>query len=228
MAGGHRGQRAPGAPLSAAAGAGRRPRPETRAQRPAPSLLPVRRASSSGPGPWCSPGAAGPRPGPEKAPRCPREARALSLPPRSPRPRDFGAPARPRRPGSTRASSSGSGGRSGLPLGWPASPPWAASPGGPHGSSPPKFACPGRKGFPLQCTKASRPGRALKSPSRGGGWLEAGERGGGAAAGGEGRSAGLADERGADGCRTAATNVFAEKFCSQVGGREIVTHFKVR
>lgn len=70
-------------------------RAQPRTQRPAPSLLPVRRASSSGPGPWCSPGAAGPRPGPEKAPRCPREARALSLPPRSPRPprlRGSGAP----------------------------------------------------------------------------------------------------------------------------------------
>lgn len=39
-----------------------------------------------------------------------------------------------------------------------ASPLWAASPGGPHGSSPPKFVCPVRKGFPLQSTKAKRPG----------------------------------------------------------------------
>lgn len=47
----------------------------------------------------------------------------------------------------------------------------------------------------------------------------------GRAPGKEGRSA-RADERGGRGCRIAATGVLAEKFCSQVGRREIVTQFK--
>lgn len=42
---------------------------------------------------------------------------------------------------------------------------------------------------------------------------------------GQGRSA-AADERGCGGRRTAVPAVLAEKFCSQVGGREIVTQFK--
>lgn len=42
---------------------------------------------------------------------------------------------------------------------------------------------------------------------------------------GQGRSA-AADERGCGGRRTAMPAVLAEKFCSQVGGREIVTQFK--
>lgn len=225
------GRERPSVPSPRLPGQGGAPGRRPAASAPAPSLLRLdaRPAQGLGPGAPLEPRSA--RPGPEKAPRSPREAGALSLPPGSPRPHDFGAPARrgPRGRGPRGPRARGAEGRAGFSSdGPPASPPWAASPGGPHGSSPPKSVCPGRKGFALQCTKASRSGRALKSPGRGGGRPEAGERGGGAAAGGEGRSAGRADGRaGREGCgAAAATNVFAEKFCSQVGGREIVTQLK--
>lgn len=107
-----------------------------------------------------------------------------------------------------------------------ASPPWAASPGGPHGSSPPKFVVPWKKRLSLTKHKGETPRRSPENPG-------AGERGDqrlgsevtGLAPGGEGRSA-RADERGCGGRRTAAPGVLAEKFCSQVGRREIVTQFK--
>lgn len=95
-----------------------------------------------------------------------------------------------------------------------ASPLWAAWPQGPHSSSP-KFVCPGRKGFPLQSTKAKRPSRALKSPGLGTGAARgSGARWRGRAPGREGRLA-RDDERSAGGRRTAATSALAKKFCSQ-------------
>lgn len=184
MAGGHRGQRAPESSLSAAAGAERGPRPEVpggRAggQSPTPSAPP--QASSRGdarparPGPWCSTGAAA---GARESPRSQRKARALPLTPSGPSPHSARAPARPRPPGSARASGSASGQR-GHPLGWPASPPRAASPGATRKLSA-QVCASWKKRFPLQCTKAKRSGRALKGPGWGGGWLEAWERCGGA------------------------------------------------
>lgn len=70
--------------------------------------------------------------------------------------------------------------------------------------------------------EALRPSPEKPGVEEGGGW-SLGSSGPGS---GQRRSLGAADERGADGCSTAATSVFAEKFCSQVGGREIVTEFK--
>lgn len=101
------------------------------------------------------------------------------------------------------------------------SPPWAASPGGPHGSSPPKFVVPWKKRLSLTKHKGETPRPSPEKPGAGeGGRPEARERGGGARLpGGEGRSAG-ADEHRGGGRRTAATCVLAEKFCSQVEGRE--------
>ncbi|XP_073758823.1 uncharacterized protein [Callorhinus ursinus] len=191
---------------------------------PAPCTHPVRRAPGSGPGPWPSTGATARAQ--KKAARSERETRAFPLPPGSRSPRYFGAPARPRRLGSTWASSSWRGswskGRTGHPLGW-SHHRRRPSPGGHTEALRPSLLCPGRKGFPLQSTKAKRPGRALKSPGLGRGPAGgSGPRWRGPAPGGEGRSAG-ADEHGGGGCRTAATCVLAEKFCSQVGEREIVT-----
>lgn len=84
---------------------------------------------------------------------------------------------------------------------------------------------PWKKRLSLTMHKGEPPRPSPEKPGSGrgvaGGW-GARRRGGG----GRRRSLGRADERGADGCSTAATNVFAEKFCSQVGGREIVTQFK--
>lgn len=60
-----------------------------------------------------------------------------------------------------------------------ASPPWAASPGGPYGSSPPKFVVPWKKSLSLTKHKGETP---RPSPEKlrvgGGGWPEAPARGG--------------------------------------------------
>lgn len=210
-------------------GAGQRPRAGLRRQDCAPHPAPPPDASAprdaqprSGPGPGRSAGAAA------KA----RESPAFltgseSSPPASRRPeapRLWGS-ARPRQAGSTRASSSGSGGRSGHLLGWP---PRCGRPrpGGHTEALCPSLCALEEKGFPLQSTKANRAGRALKRPGLGRGRPEAWERSGGAGLRAETVARPRAGERGAGGRRTAATGVLAEKFCSQVGGRAIVTQFR--
>lgn len=61
------------------------------------------------------------------------------------------------------------------------SPPWAASPGGPHGSSPPKFVVPWKKRLSLTKHKGETPRPSPEKPGAGeGGRPEAQERGGGA------------------------------------------------
>lgn len=150
------GRQRPGPSLSAAPGAGRRrgsetpSRPKQAGLRPAPSaparsLRPVRRAPGAGPGPGRPAGAAAKA---RESPAFLTGSESSSPASRRPEaPRRWGS-ARPRQAGSTRASSSGSGGRSGHLLGWP---PHCGRPrpGGPHGSSLPKFVCPGRKRLSL-------------------------------------------------------------------------------
>lgn len=182
---GHRGQRATESFLSVAPGAGRRRRPETpRGQArqdaaphpvlPPHSSVPCDAHRAPGPGrPWRSAGAAA-RAG--ESPGFLTGSASSSSASRAPATSGLCVP-------------SAAGVHPGLEF-WErrterasprmASPLWAASPGGPHGSSPPKFVCPVRKAFPLQSTKAKRPGRALKSPGLGRGWPEAREHGGGA------------------------------------------------
>lgn len=60
-----------------------------------------------------------------------------------------------------------------------ASPPWAASPGGPYGSSPPKFVVPWKKSLSLTKHKGETPRPSPEKPRVGGGGRpEAPERGG--------------------------------------------------
>lgn len=128
VSGGHRGQRATESSLSGSRGretvqardpagpgqAGRSPTPSA----PAPRLRPVRRAPGSGPGPrpWRSAGAAA-RAG--ESPAFLTGSESSSSASRQSEPPLLRGPAHPRRPGSTRASSSGSGGPRGHPLVWP-------------------------------------------------------------------------------------------------------------
>lgn len=59
-----------------------------------------------------------------------------------------------------------------------ASPPWAASPGGPYGSSPPKFVVPWKKSHSLTKHKGETPRPSPEKPRVGGGGRpEAPERG---------------------------------------------------
>lgn len=146
----------------------------------------------------------------------------------TPGPRHLGAPARPRGPRSPGPRALA---RDTVAQDEPRIPRWPhhrgrPRPGGHTEALRPSLLCPGRKAFLLQSTKAKRPGRALKSPGLGVGAAGgSGARWLGRAPGGEGRSA-RGDESGSGCRRTAATGVLAEKFCSQVGRREIVTQFK--
>ncbi|XP_032970377.1 translation initiation factor IF-2-like [Rhinolophus ferrumequinum] len=188
VSGGHRGQRATESFLSVAPGAGRRRRPETpRGQArqdaaphpvlPPHSSVPCDAHRAPGPGPALALRWSGGQGGREPWFLNGKRELFLRLPAvRAPATSGLCVP-------------SAAGVHPGLEF-WErrterasprmASPLWAASPGGPHGSSPPKFVCPVRKAFPLQSTKAKRPGRALKSPGLGRGWPEAREHGGGA------------------------------------------------
>ncbi|XP_027629697.1 collagen alpha-1(II) chain-like [Tupaia chinensis] len=109
-----------------------------------------------------------------------------------------------------------------------AAPPWAASPGGPHGSSPPKFVVPWKKRLSLTKHKGETPRPSPEKLRIGGrGRPEAREHGGRAGLRLE-KVAGLSQTSAAAVAAgpTAATRMLAEKFCSQVGRREIVTQLK--
>lgn len=195
MVGGHRGQTAPESSLSAVPGAGRRHRPQTpdgpaRTRQaglnptpiaPAPCTHPVRRAPGSGPGPWPSTAAAA------------RAQRSSAFRTGSKSSSSASGHSEPPLLRGSRALSP-----AGVHLGLElleglveqrtdrasprmVSPPWAASPGGPHGSSPPKFVVPWKKRLSLTKHKGETPRPSPEKPGAGeGGRPKARERGGGA------------------------------------------------
>lgn len=127
VSGGHRGQRATESSLwlpGQGDGAGQRPRgarpgrtqPHTQCSRPTPPSRATRTGLRARARPWRSAGAAA-RAG--ESPAFLTGSESSSSASRQSEPPLLRGPAHPRRPGSTRASSSGSGGPRGHPLGWP-------------------------------------------------------------------------------------------------------------